>query len=141
MKVTKIGLVAVAVLCLTSCGQQTTPATPQAAAQAQQTPAPVQPQPVQQPPVVLQQAAPIVVQQAPIVVQQAPQGGTAYVFNPPSNVRASATGPILCSINQPTTINIYGFGGVTYAGARKITWYQTDACGPMGVIANSQIRQ
>ena len=131
MNLSKMGFASIVASGLLACGQQVTPA-PQAAPQQQI--------PVQQP-MVLQQAAPVVVQQPPIVVQQAPQSRrTAYVYDPPSNVRTSATGPILCVISQPTTINIYGYGGTTYDGARKVTWYQTDACGQMGVIAYSQIR-
>ena len=56
---------------------------------------------------------------------------TAVVFNPPSNVRTAPNGDILCSIRQPTTINIYGSTG---------EWYYTDACGTTGVIHSSQIK-
>lgn len=65
---------------------------------------------------------------------------TAYVYDPPSNVRTSPTGPILCVLSQRTNINVYGYAGVTWDNSRKVTWYSTDACGPMGVIAYSQIR-
>ena len=55
----------------------------------------------------------------------------AFVFDPPSNVRTSPNGSILCSINSPTSINIYGSVG---------SWYYTDVCGSNGVIDSSQIR-
>jgi len=57
--------------------------------------------------------------------------GAAIVFDPPSNVRSSANGEILCSVRERMTINIYG----STSG-----WYYTDVCGPMGVIHRSQIR-
>ena len=56
---------------------------------------------------------------------------TAYVFDPPSNVRETPNGKILCSINKPTDINIYGHSG---------DWYYTDACGGSGVIFKDQIQ-
>lgn len=55
---------------------------------------------------------------------------TAFVFDPPSNVRVSPDGAVLCSIGAPMTITIYGSTG---------SWYYTDACGSMGVIHASQI--
>ncbi|MDR9899771.1 hypothetical protein G7B40_035220 [Aetokthonos hydrillicola Thurmond2011] len=56
--------------------------------------------------------------------------GVAIVFDPPSNIRESPNGRILCSVRRPTTINIYGSTG---------SWYYTDVCGTMGVIHSSQI--
>lgn len=56
---------------------------------------------------------------------------TAYVFDPPSNVRISPNGSILCSIEHPTNITTYGHTG---------SWYYTDACGSTGVIDSSQIQ-
>lgn len=56
---------------------------------------------------------------------------TAYVFDPPSNVRETPNGKILCSINRPTNINVYGHSG---------DWYYTDACGRSGVIFKDQIQ-
>jgi hypothetical protein len=56
---------------------------------------------------------------------------SALVFDPPSNVRVSPNGAVLCSIRDRTTINVYGSTG---------SWYYTDACGDMGVIHSSQIR-
>ncbi|WP_432810500.1 hypothetical protein [Pantanalinema sp. GBBB05] len=55
----------------------------------------------------------------------------ATVFDPPSNIRSSPNGSVLCRINTPTSIYIYGSIG---------DWYYTDACGEMGVIHSTQIR-
>lgn len=57
--------------------------------------------------------------------------GKAFVFGPPSNVRTSPNGSILCSVTTPTTINVYGSVN---------SWYYTDICGRTGVIHSSQIR-
>jgi len=57
--------------------------------------------------------------------------GAAIVFDPPSNVRVSPNGEILCSVKERTTINIYG---------SVSSWYYTDVCGPMGFINFSQVR-
>jgi hypothetical protein len=63
--------------------------------------------------------------------QGSANGSLATVFNPPSNVRTSPNGTILCSIPQRRTIQTYGSNG---------SWYYTDACGEIGVIHSSQIR-
>ena len=55
----------------------------------------------------------------------------AVVFDPPSNVRMTPNGRIICSVNRVTPINIYG---------SENGWYVTDACGQMGYIHQSQIR-
>ena len=55
----------------------------------------------------------------------------AVVFAPPSNVRTSPNGPILCTLEQAGSLNIYGSTG---------SWYYTDACGPFGVIHASQVK-
>jgi hypothetical protein len=57
--------------------------------------------------------------------------GAAIVFAPPSNVRATPNGAIICSVRSVTTIDIYG----SING-----WYKTDVCGSMGYIHHSQIR-
>jgi hypothetical protein len=57
--------------------------------------------------------------------------GAAMVFSPPSNVRKSPNGDIICSVRKRMTINIYGSVG---------SWYYTDVCGEMGVIHSSQIK-
>jgi len=59
------------------------------------------------------------------------QPKTAVVFDPPSNVRTAPNGPILCSVRERITINIYGSTG---------SWYYTDACGTTGVIDSSQLQ-
>ena len=113
--------------------------TPPTAAPIAQTPvvaAPATPAPIT-PPVVLPVNPAQGAVQPPVTVQGA---RIAYVYAPPSNVRTSPTGPILCVLSQRTSINVYGYAGVTWDGARKVTWYSTDACGSMGVIAHSQIR-
>lgn len=56
---------------------------------------------------------------------------TATVFAPPSNVRATPNGTIICSVKTVSTINIYGSSN---------GWYKTDVCGKMGYIHHSQIR-
>jgi serine/threonine protein kinase, bacterial len=55
----------------------------------------------------------------------------AFVFAPPSNVRESPDGNILCSIKQQQYINTYGVAN---------SWYKTDFCGSMGVISADQLR-
>jgi len=56
---------------------------------------------------------------------------SAIVFDPPSNVRASPNGSILCAVRERSTINLYGSVG---------SWYYTNVCGTMGVIHSGQIR-
>ena len=60
-----------------------------------------------------------------------PSARKAFVFDPPSNIRSEPDGNVLCSIKNPTTINIYDSLG---------SWYYTDACGETGVVHSSQIR-
>ncbi len=55
----------------------------------------------------------------------------AVIFDPPSNIRTSPNGEILCSIKNTKSISIYGSIG---------SWDYTDVCGDMGVIHSSQIR-
>jgi hypothetical protein len=55
----------------------------------------------------------------------------ALVIDPPSNVRETPNGDIICALPRRTTINIYNPTG---------SWYRTDACGQMGFIHNSQIQ-
>lgn len=57
--------------------------------------------------------------------------GAAIVFDPPSNIRTTPTGNILCSITSKGAIRIKGKQG---------EWYQTDHCGTTGFIHASQIR-
>lgn len=56
---------------------------------------------------------------------------TAVVFDPPSNVRLSPNGKVICSVGAVSNINIYG---------STQGWYITDVCGSRGYIHNSQIR-
>jgi len=56
---------------------------------------------------------------------------TALVYDPASNVRITPNGQILCSIDTRKYINIYG---------RLGDWYNTDACGSLGMIHISQIQ-
>lgn len=59
----------------------------------------------------------------------------AVLIDPPSNVRESPNGRVLCSLNDRATIKTYG----SY-NAQGV-WYYTNACnGRMGVIHSSQIR-
>lgn len=62
---------------------------------------------------------------------QTSRTGTAFVFDPPSNVRVSPNGNLLCVVKSPQTIDLYGRNG---------EWYYTDVCGSMGVIHSSQLR-
>ena len=59
---------------------------------------------------------------------QSPQ---AVIYAPPSNVRATPNGQIICSIKAVTSINTYGY---------EKGWYLTDICGRDGYIHESQIR-
>jgi serine/threonine protein kinase, bacterial len=59
------------------------------------------------------------------------QVAKATVFSPPTNVRESPEGKILCTINKRASINTYGFSD---------SWYKTDACGSMGVIHADQLK-
>jgi len=59
------------------------------------------------------------------------RAGVATVFAPPSNIRTSPNGEIICSIRAVKTINIYGY---------RNGWYKTDACGESGYINESQVR-
>jgi hypothetical protein len=56
---------------------------------------------------------------------------TAVVFDPPSNVRSSPNGKVICSVGAVSNINVYG---------STQGWYVTDVCGPRGYIHKSQIR-
>ncbi len=63
---------------------------------------------------------------------------TAAIIDPPTNIRATPNGTIICVMRQRGTIvNILGSTGVSDNNG---TWYYTDACGRTGVIHSSQIR-
>jgi serine/threonine protein kinase, bacterial len=55
----------------------------------------------------------------------------ATIFAPPTNVRESPDGKILCVINKKLTINTYGVNN---------SWYKTDVCGAMGVVQAEQLK-
>lgn len=55
----------------------------------------------------------------------------AVVFSPPSHVRDSPNGAILCTLEATGNLSVFGSTG---------DWYYTNACGPFGVIHSSQIR-
>lgn len=57
--------------------------------------------------------------------------GAAIVFDPPSNIRSTPNGAILCSVTSRGTISIQGRSG---------DWYRTDFCGTPGYIHQGQIR-
>lgn len=57
--------------------------------------------------------------------------GVGLVFDPPSNVRVSPNGAILCSVRSRRSINLLG---------RQGAWYITDVCGERGYIHQGQIR-
>jgi hypothetical protein len=57
--------------------------------------------------------------------------GAAFVFDPPSNIRSSPNGAILCSVRTRTYIDVYGRSG---------QWYATDFCGSPGYIHQNQLR-
>jgi serine/threonine-protein kinase len=68
---------------------------------------------------------------APAIAPAVSRSGAALVFDPPSNIRSSPNGPILCSVTSRGTIAIQGQAG---------DWYLTDACGSPGYIHRGQIR-
>lgn len=68
---------------------------------------------------------------ADLTASRASSTQVALVYDPSSNVRATPNGQILCSIDTRAYINIYGSLG---------DWYNTDACGELGVIHISQIQ-
>lgn len=69
---------------------------------------------------------------------QNPNARTAYIIDPPSNIRATPNGTVLCiARTRGTVVNILGSTGVTDNNG---TWYYTDYCGKQGVIHSTQIR-
>ncbi|TDR31817.1 hypothetical protein [Hydromonas duriensis] len=79
------------------------------------------------------------------VVKKSSSAGTkgelALVNAPPSNVRESANGPVLCTLTKKASINTFGVAEVSYNKVEDmdVEWYYTDACGKMGVIAATQL--
>ena len=58
--------------------------------------------------------------------------GYSLVFDPPSNIRATPSGQVICSISEMSVISVYA--------EPKNGWYLTQACGGVGWIHKSQIR-
>jgi hypothetical protein len=56
---------------------------------------------------------------------------TAFVFDPPSNIRAAPNGAILCSVSTKQSITVW---------QREGDWIQTNYCGSIGYIHVDQIR-
>ncbi|HEY8560961.1 MAG TPA: hypothetical protein VIL74_11360 [Pyrinomonadaceae bacterium] len=63
---------------------------------------------------------------------------TAVIIDPPTNIRATPNGAIICVVRRRgTVVNILGSTNVKDGNG---TWYYTDACGGRGVIHSTQIR-
>jgi hypothetical protein len=63
---------------------------------------------------------------------------TAVIIDPPSNIRATPNGAVICvARSRGTIVNILGSTGVADNNG---TWYYTDYCGARGVIHSTQIR-
>ena len=61
--------------------------------------------------------------------------GTSQLLSPPTNIRATPNGKILCVAKKQGGIKIYGSTGVYDDNGE---WYYTNYCGRMGVIHGSQ---
>ena len=61
--------------------------------------------------------------------------GAAQLLSPPTNIRATPNGKILCVAKKQGGIKIYGSTGVYDDNGE---WYYTNYCGRMGVIHGSQ---
>jgi len=57
--------------------------------------------------------------------------GAAIIFDPPSNIRSTPNGNILCSVTSRGSIPIQG---------REGDWYRTDYCGSVGYIHKGQVK-
>ena len=60
---------------------------------------------------------------------------TSQLLSPPTNIRATPNGKILCVAKKQGTIKVYGSTGVYDDNGE---WYYTNSCGRMGVIHGSQ---
>lgn len=58
-------------------------------------------------------------------------GQIVRVIDPPSNVRATPNGRIICTVPTRMDIRVYDAVG---------SWYRTNACGPIGFIHSSQFQ-
>jgi len=57
--------------------------------------------------------------------------GQAIVFDPPSNIRSTPNGNILCSVTSRGSIPVQGQDG---------DWYKTNYCGSLGYIHKGQVK-
>ncbi len=64
-------------------------------------------------------------------------GDIWQVHNPPSNIRISPDGKILCTISKKTKINLRGTSNVKDKNGE---WLYTDICGKIGFVHSSQIQ-
>ena len=74
---------------------------------------------------------PAVISPNKTMTANAQTGSEAVIFAPPSNVRRTPNGQILCSVKAVTSIYVYGYTN---------GWYSTSVCGDDGYIHESQIR-
>jgi serine/threonine-protein kinase len=66
-----------------------------------------------------------------IINSSVAQNVQAVIYAPPSNVRATPNGQVICRITAVTRINTYSYNK---------GWYRTDVCGRNGYIHESQVR-
>ncbi len=70
--------------------------------------------------------------------QTSSEARTATIIDPPSNIRSSPNGTVICvARTRGTLVNILGSTGISDNNG---VWYYTDYCGRQGVIHSSQIR-
>lgn len=62
---------------------------------------------------------------------------TAFVFDPPSNIRDKPNGSVLCVVNNKTNIQIEADELVVSDGK----WLKTNYCGQIGFISETQIKR
>lgn len=62
--------------------------------------------------------------------------GGALVHTPPTNIRESPGGKVICVIREEKLINVNGSTNITDEDGE---WIRTDACGRPGVVHSSQI--
>ena len=59
------------------------------------------------------------------------KAGAAIVIAPPSNIRVTPNGDVICQVTQMQAINVYN---------AQNGWYETDFCGIPGYIHISQVK-
>lgn len=69
--------------------------------------------------------------------ETAPTNSTATIFAPPTNIRESPNGAVLCSVKKRTSITILGSTGIRDNNGE---WYYTNACGKRGAVHSTQIK-